>query len=338
MLKIKENVLLKPYTTMALKVMAERMVYMASVEDLRQYFSEEKKNFYVLGGGSNVLFLSSFSGDILKIEIKGISVECEDDNEVILTAAAGENWHQFVQYALRHNYGGLENLSLIPGTVGAAPIQNIGAYGVEVKDIIHYVEAFNTTTLNIERFSVKDCHFAYRESVFKRKLKGKYIVTRVAFKLSKKNHVLHLSYGAIQSELSKMGVETPCIHTISDAVIHIRESKLPNPEECPNTGSFFKNPIIPYQQYNELLKSYPEIPSYPVNSAMLKIPAAWLIEKAGWKGKRIGNVGVHSQQALVIINPGGGTGKEVYDLSEKIIKSVQEKFGVNLEREVNVIS
>ncbi|MBV7441434.1 UDP-N-acetylmuramate dehydrogenase [Weeksellaceae bacterium TAE3-ERU29] len=339
MLEIKQNISLKPFTTMALDVTANKFLEINSIKDLKEFFSNYKnEDFYVLGGGSNVLFLNDFKGFILKIDLKGISIESEDDDFVYLKASAGENWHQFVQYTLDKNYGGLENLSLIPGTVGASPIQNIGAYGVEVKDCIEKVEAFNTKTLKLEYFNNKDCKFDYRESIFKRDLKGKYIVTSVIFKLTKKNHKLNVNYGAIKEELNNLGAfENPTIQKVSEAVINIRESKLPNPKDCPNTGSFFKNPIIETEKYNTLHKKYINIPGYPITDKEIKVPAGWLIENTGWKGKRKGNVGVHDKQALVLINPGYGTGEEVYNLSQEIIDSVKNIFGIELEREVNVI-
>uniref|UniRef100_UPI0039A413DD UDP-N-acetylmuramate dehydrogenase n=1 Tax=Ornithobacterium rhinotracheale TaxID=28251 RepID=UPI0039A413DD len=338
MAKIIENSSLKEFTTLALDVQAKRLIEIESIEDLKQYFTENKNpNFYVLGGGSNVLFLHDFDGDILKIDLKGISVEKETKNHIWLKAAAGENWHEFILNCLAKNWGGLENLSLIPGTVGASPIQNIGAYGVEVKNHIEHVEAFDIENLTLKTFSNAECQFGYRESIFKRALKGKFIVTAVTFKLTKKDHELRISYGAIQQELASKNIENPTIQEISDAVISIRSSKLPDPKICPNTGSFFKNPIVPKETYLKLEQKYPEIPHYRVDDTHVKIPAGWLIEKAGWKGKRMGKVGVHHMQALVLINPDFGTGKEVYDFSTEIIQSIQNQFGIELEREVNII-
>lgn len=338
MAEIIENSSLKDFTTLALNVKAKRLIKILNLKDLEYYFTENKNpNFYVLGGGSNVLFLHDFDGDILKINLKGISIERENENHIWIKAAAGENWHEFVVSCLAKDFGGLENLSLIPGTVGASPIQNIGAYGVEVKDHIESVEAFDIETLTLKTFYNDECHFGYRESVFKRNLRGKFIVTAVTFKLTKKNHELRISYGAIQQELMGKDIKKPTIQDISNAVINIRSSKLPDPKICPNTGSFFKNPIVSKEIYLELKQKYPEIPHYLVDDTLVKIPAGWLIEKAGWKGKQVGKVGVHHKQALVLINPDFGTGKEVYDFSTEIIQSIKNQFGIELEREVNVI-
>lgn len=338
MAEIIENSSLKDFTTLALNVKAKRLIKILNLKDLEYYFTENKNPiFYVLGGGSNVLFLHDFDGDILKINLKGISIKRENENHIWIKAAAGENWHEFVVSCLAKDFGGLENLSLIPGTVGASPIQNIGAYGVEVKDHIESVEAFDIETLTLKTFYNDECHFGYRESVFKRSLRGKFIVTAVTFKLTKKNHELRISYGAIQQELMGKDIKKPTIQDISNAVINIRSSKLPDPKICPNTGSFFKNPIVSKEIYLELKQKYPEIPHYLVDDTLVKIPAGWLIEKAGWKGKQVGKVGVHHKQALVLINPDFGTGKEVYDFSTEIIQSIKNQFGIELEREVNVI-
>ncbi|HAI79811.1 MAG TPA: UDP-N-acetylenolpyruvoylglucosamine reductase, partial [Chryseobacterium sp.] len=290
-----------------------------------------------LGGGSNILFTQDFGGLVIKLNLKGISEEFLNENEVLVTAKAGENWHEFVQFCLSENYGGLENLSLIPGNVGTSPMQNIGAYGTEIKDTFVKCKVLNIETLEIEEFNKEECGFGYRDSIFKREGKGKYVILEVTFKLSTKNHQIKTEYGAIKNELDKLGIENPTIQDVSRAVISIRQSKLPDPQILGNAGSFFKNPTIPLQQFTEVQNSYPQMPNYP-NGEMVKIPAGWLIEQCGWKGKQVGNVASHELQALVIVNKtGNATGKEIYDFSTMIIESVKDKFGIVLEREVNIV-
>lgn len=290
-----------------------------------------------LGGGSNVLFTKDFEGLVVQLNLKGISEEILNENEVLVTSKAGENWHEFVLYCLGKNYGGLENLSLIPGNVGTSPMQNIGAYGTEIKDVFESCKVLNLETLETEIFDKAKCNFGYRESFFKREGKGKYVILEVTFRLTRKDHKIKTEYGAIKDELDRMGVENPTIQDVSKAVIHIRQSKLPDPKVLGNAGSFFKNPTIPATQFSELQKKFAHIPGYP-NGDVVKVPAGWLIEQCGWKGKQIGNVASHELQALVIVNKTGeASGKEIFDFSTKIIESVQEKFGITLEREVNII-
>jgi len=304
----------------------------ALIEALRMY-----PNPFVLGGGSNMLITQKISQPVLHMLLKGIEVQEETDDYVWIKAAAGENWHQFVQYTLSKGYGGLENLSLIYGNVGTTPVQNIGAYGVEIKDVMTSCEAIDVRTLQKRVFSNADCCFGYRESIFKGEEKGHYIITAVTFKLTKRNHLLHTQYGAIEEVLRERHITTPTPQQLSEVVIDIRQRKLPNPAEVGNCGSFFKNPVIQASAYETLKKSYPEIHGYTAQDG-IKISAAWLIENTGWKGKQIGNVATHKQQALVIINAtGNATGQEIYDFSEEIINSVKEKFGIVLEREVNII-
>lgn len=290
-----------------------------------------------LGGGSNVLFTKDFDGVVVQLNLKGISEEILNENEALVTSKAGENWHKLVLYCLGKNYGGLENLSLIPGNVGTSPMQNIGAYGTEIKDVFESCKVLNMETFETEIFDKAKCNFGYRESFFKREGKGKYVILEVTFRLTRKDHQIKTEYGAIKDELDRMGVENPTIQDVSNAVIQIRQSKLPDPKVLGNAGSFFKNPTIAATQFYELQKEFANIPGYP-NGDAVKVPAGWLIEHCGWKGKQIGNVASHELQALVIVNKtGDASGQEIFDFSTKIIESVQEKFGITLEREVNII-
>jgi len=269
--------------------------------------------------------------------LKGISEEIVNENEVLVTSQEGENWHEFVAYCLNKNYGGLENLSLIPGNVGTSPMQNIGAYGTEIKDTFVRCKVLNLETLEVEEFDHEKCNFGYRESIFKREGKGKYVILEVTFKLTRKEHLIKTEYGAIQSELSNLGIENPTIQEVSKAVINIRQSKLPDPKVLGNAGSFFKNPTIALSQFEDLKEKFSTIPGYP-NGDFVKVPAGWLIEQCGWKGKQIGNVASHELQSLVIVNKtGNASGKEIFDFSTMIIESVKEKFGIELGREVNII-
>ncbi|MGY0408950.1 MAG: UDP-N-acetylmuramate dehydrogenase, partial [Polaribacter sp.] len=288
-------------------------------------------------GGSNMLLTKDIKKLVVHLNIKGISIDKQDDNFVYITANAGENWHEFVLWCISKNYGGIENLSLIPGNVGTCPIQNIGAYGVEVKDTITKVEAIEIETGKRIAFSTKDCRFDYRNSIFKNELKERVIITAVSFKLTKKNHPLNTSYGAIETALSSKNIEKPTLKDVSDAVISIRKSKLPDPKKIGNSGSFFKNPVISKSQFITLHKKNPTIPNYTISDTEIKIPAGWLVEQAGFKGKRFGDAGVHEKQALVLVNYGNASGKEIYILAQKIQQSVFKKFGISLEIEVNVI-
>ncbi|PWK26222.1 UDP-N-acetylmuramate dehydrogenase [Arcicella aurantiaca] len=336
---ILQNISLKPYNTFGLDATAQFFVEIQSVEELVEVlqspdFQSIEKLF--LGGGSNMLLTQDFDGLVIKINIKGIHKNFEDNTHIHIQAGAGEVWHELVMYCVEHQYAGMENLSLIPGTVGAAPMQNIGAYGVEIKDIFEELQALNLETLAIETFKLADCHFGYRESVFKHEFKGKYVITSVTFKLMKEP-VFKVGYGDIQKTLEEMGVVELSIKAVSDAVISIRKSKLPDPAEIGNSGSFFKNPEIPKTQYDTLKAQFENIPSYPINESTVKVPAGWLIEQAGWKGFRDGQIGVHARQALVLVNYGGGTGEQIKALSQKVQASVFEKFGIKLSVEVNFI-
>lgn len=334
---IENNLDILPYNTFGISVTAKQFARFSSVEELKQLLEQKPTDlpFLILGGGSNILFTKDFDGLILKNEITGFEIVDKSGNDVFVKAGAGENWHSFVIRTIGLNLGGLENLSLIPGNVGASPMQNIGAYGREIKDVFHSLEAYHIESGEMHTFYNSDCEFGYRESVFKRKFKNQYVIINVTYRLSK-THQVNTSYGAIEDELKKMGVDTPTIKDISNAVIAIRSSKLPNPKEIGNAGSFFKNPVISQSEFSILQEKHPDIPSYPAGEGFIKLAAGWLIERAGWKGKTLGNYGVHKLQALVLVNYGGATGNEVYRLSEAIISSVQDTFGVTLEREVNI--
>lgn len=336
---VQKDVQLKSYNTFGIEATAKYFVEVSSIEQLKEilqnpdYQSTER---LILGGGSNMLLTKDFDGLVIKMSIKGMEVVKETEENIWIKAGAGVVWHDLVMHCVAQNYAGIENLSLIPGTVGAAPMQNIGAYGIEIKEVFEELEALEIETGEIRTFDKVTCNFGYRESIFKHEAKGKYIILNVTFKLSKKP-TFHVEYGAIKDTLAEMGISEMSIKAISDAVIHIRQSKLPNPAEIGNAGSFFKNPEIPNTQFETLKAQFPTIPSYPVNETTTKVPAGWLIEQAGWKGQRFGNVGVHAKQALVLVNYGGGKGKEIKDLSQKIQASVKEKFGIQLSAEVNFI-
>ena len=334
---IQQQVSLKPYNTFGIDQIAESFCsiqFESQLTEVLKYHSD--KPLFILGGGSNMLLTKPIEALVLHIDIKGISIVEENEHQVIISAKAGENWHEFVLWCIDQDYGGLENLSLIPGNVGTAPIQNIGAYGVELKNVFVSCEAIHIKTQETKIFSKSECEFGYRESIFKQKLKGEYIITSVQFKLTKNNHQLHLNYGAIKSQLSNSGITQPTIKDISNAVIAIRQSKLPDPKEIGNSGSFFKNPVISIDQFEKLKSSFPEIPSYPVSKNEVKVPAGWLIEKAGFKGKRFGNYGVHKNQALVLVNYGDASGKDIYDLAIHIQKTVKRIFDIDIMMEVNV--
>ncbi len=313
---------------------AKRFVEITSIEELKKIITQET-DLFLLGGGSNMLLTSDIEKLVVHLNLKGIIVNDTKSDVVFVTAEAGENWHNFVTWCISQNYGGLENLSLIPGNVGTSPIQNIGAYGVEIKDTFHQLEALEIATGKIAVFTNKDCEFGYRNSVFKNKYKGKFIITNVTFKLTKKNHNINISYGAIKDYLQN--IKKPTLKNISEAVISIRQSKLPDPKEIGNSGSFFKNPVVALNDFQILKTSYPKIPHYVVSENEIKIPAGWLIEQCGFKGKRFGETGVHKKQALVLVNYGNATGKEIYELAKKIQQTVLNKFAVSLEIEVNVI-
>ncbi len=332
-----KNISLKPYNTFGIDAYAESFVSVASLDQLLE-ITNSYKDLFILSGGSNVLFTQDIQNPVICLNIKGLNIfQNKDPNNVFVQAMAGENWHKFVLWTLDHNFGGLENLSLIPGNVGTSPMQNIGAYGVEIKDVFYKLEALEIATGKIKIFYKKDCNFGYRESVFKNILKGKYIIVSVTFQLTKKQHQLQTSYGAIQEELEKRQISDPSIKDVSNAIIAIRKSKLPDPKEIGNSGSFFKNPVVTMLQFKTLQKKHPNIPFYKVSEELIKIPAGWLIEQCGFKGKRFGDAGVHKNQALVLVNYGNATGKEILDVAKKILQSVKNQFGIDLEIEVNII-
>lgn len=335
-MNIQENISLKEYNSFGIDVIAKRFLKIDSVAQLREILSIET-SIFILSGGSNLLFTKNIDKLVLLINNKGIEIIEETDSHVFIKAQAGENWHEFVLWCIEHNFGGLENLSLIPGNVGTSPIQNIGAYGVEIKDTFHKLKAIEIQTGNRKIFDASECYFGYRNSVFKNELKGKYIITSVIFKLTKKNHELNYSYGAIQLELENHKILNPTIKDVSNGVIAIRNSKLPDPKKIGNSGSFFKNPVVLNSKFQELKNKHQIIPFYKISKTEVKIPAGWLIEQCGFKGKRFGDAGVHSKQALVLVNYGNATGQEIYALAQKIQQTVLTTFGISLEIEVNVI-
>ena len=339
MMEFKENYSLKNLNTFGINAYCRYFSEFDNTENLKNalehQLSKNNKKL-ILGGGSNILFTKDFDGVVLKNNISGIEKIKEDENHVYIKAGAGVNWHSFVQYCIENNLAGVENLSLIPGNVGASPMQNIGAYGVEVKDVIESVHGIFTEDLKEFSLSNTDCNFAYRESIFKHELKNKAIITHVIYRLNK-TPKFNTSYGAIEQELDKMGIKDLSIKAISDAVCNIRKSKLPNPSEIGNAGSFFKNPTVDKTTFEKLKNNFVDIPNYPQADGNIKLAAGWLIEQCGWKGFRNDDYGVHKLQALVLVNYGNAKGGDIYRLSEDILKSVIEKFGVTLEREVNII-
>ena len=338
-MKILSNVPLRDLHTFHINVQARSFLEVSSEEEVREAIALpelKKMPLLILGGGSNILFTGNYDGLILRNKLQGIEVTREDETFYYVRAGAGVNWHQFVLHCIGQSYAGIENLSLIPGNVGASPMQNIGAYGVEVKDVIENVEAIEISSGQLHVFSNKDCEFDYRSSIFKTRAKGQFIITAVNYRLNKQP-VYQISYGAIKEELEKMGVQELNIRDVSKAVCQIRSSKLPDPNKLGNAGSFFKNPLVPVDQLRELQAAFPDIPSYKVSETFSKVAAGWLIEQCGWKGKRTGECGVHTKQALVLVNYGNATGAEIYQLSQDILDSVKERFGIELEREVNII-
>jgi UDP-N-acetylmuramate dehydrogenase len=331
------NFSLKSYNSFGLDVKAFAFVEITSENQfagLLRLVNTSKKPFLILGGGSNLLFTSDFDGLVVHIATKGIEIVDEDEDSVYVRSMAGENWDDFVKYCIARNYGGLENLSLIPGNVGSAPIQNIGAYGAEIKDSFYMLDAVSVKTGEFREFYSADCQFGYRQSVFKGDLKGQYVILSVTFKLSK-NPVFNTSYGSVSDYLKERGLPVN-LQNISNAISEIRRSKLPDPFELGNAGSFFKNPVISLKHFSRLQKDYPDIPSYPAGS-LTKVPAGWLIEKCGWKGFRDGDAGVHARQALVLVNYGNATGTQILNLAHRIMESVKQRFEIDIEPEVNII-
>ncbi|MBK9256827.1 MAG: UDP-N-acetylmuramate dehydrogenase [Saprospiraceae bacterium] len=324
------------YNSFGLHAVAHEIVHIYKKKDIPDLISKGLNDYKILGGGSNILLTCDQNCTILKNEIKGIKVIDENENEVLVQVGAGESWHQLVMWSLSHQLGGLENLSLIPGSVGAAPMQNIGAYGVEQEKVFHSLTAIDMKTSAETIFYKDECKFGYRESIFKNEYKNQYFITHVSYKLSKKNHKLSLEYGAIQSVLSQKGIINPDVKAVSDAVIEIRKSKLPDPAIIGNAGSFFKNPVISQSHFEKLKIIYPDISFYPQIDDTVKIPAGWLIEKAGFKGIRKGNIGVHKDQALVLVNYGGGSGDDILQLAKEIQNKVEIMYEIKLHPEVNI--
>ncbi len=336
---IHENYFLKALHTFHIPVYAKYFAAFKSVDELQEILNDQNNALtqkLILGGGSNILFTKNFNGLILKNDIGGIEKIIEDDSHVYVKVGAGENWHRFVMYCIANELAGVENLSLIPGNTGASPMQNIGAYGVEIKDVFHKLEAFSIADRTMQKFSADECEFGYRQSVFKTRLRNEYIILFVTFRLNKVP-VFNTSYGAIEQELEKMGVKKLSLKAISDAVIAIRTKKLPDTNIIGNAGSFFKNPEVPQRQFHELQQNYTGIPGYKLTNGKVKLAAGWLIEQCGWKGYRKGDAGCYDQQALVLVNYRNASGDQIYNLSEEIKQSVKEKFNVDIEREVNII-
>ncbi len=337
-MKTEKNISLKPYNTFGIDVKSDRFTEVNNVKSVRE-FIQVHTDFHILGGGSNILLIRDLEKPVLKISTKGISVldEHSDEHFVFVQVQAGENWHDFVSWCLKNNFGGLENLSLIPGNVGTSPMQNIGAYGVELKDVFHSLNALEIATGIIRTFDKEACAFGYRDSFFKQEGKNRFIILDVTFRLTRKDHIIKMNYGAIKEELARKAISNPGIKDVSEAVIAIRKSKLPDPKEIGNSGSFFKNPVVSTAHFESLKAVYPDIPNFPVSEDLTKVPAGWLIEQCGFKGKRVGDAGVHKNQALVLVNYGNASGKEIYDLAVTIQNTVQEKFGIALEMEVNIL-
>ena len=335
---IQHNFSLKKYNTFGIEAKARQFVAVHTVEELKvvlQENQEEKK--FILGGGSNMLLTQDIDALVIHIDLKGKKILKEDDDFVWVESMAGENWHEFVLWTIDQNFGGLENMSLIPGNVGTTPVQNIGAYGTEIKDTFVSCEAMNIITQEMKIFSKEDCHFGYRESVFKHEVKDQFIITSVVFKLTKHHHKINTSYGDITKELEKQNVIIPTLKDVSNAVIAIRKSKLPDPAELGNSGSFFKNPIISKASFEKIHALHTEMPHYVVSETEVKVPAGWLIEQAGFKGKRFGDAGIHKNQALVLVNYGNASGQEILAVSTTIQATVLNMFGIAIEAEVNII-
>jgi UDP-N-acetylmuramate dehydrogenase len=337
--QVKENVNLKSFNTFGIEIYCDYLVEINSIEDFidlignKIYQSSQK---LILGGGSNILFTKDFKGLVIKNNLKGIEVVSENENEAIVKVMAGEVWHEFVMWCIARNYAGLENLSLIPGCVGASPMQNIGAYGVEIKEVFDSLEAYSIESGEFKIFNKAECNFGYRESVFKHEFKNHFLIASVTFRL-KKHTVLNTSYGAINNELEAMNIKTPTIRDVSNAVIHIRQSKLPDPKDIGNAGSFFKNPEVPASQYKELKEKFKDLVAYPLENGKYKLAAGWLIEQCGLKGYEQNGAAVHTKQALVLVNKNKAKGDDIFKLSTYVIQQVFDKFGVRLEREVNII-
>ncbi len=332
------NFSLKNYNTFGIEAKAKQFVAVHSIEDLKAILINNKtEKKFILGGGSNMLLTKDIDALVIHVDLKGKKIISQDQNFALVECQAGENWHEFVLWTINQDFGGLENMSLIPGNVGTTPVQNIGAYGTEIKDTFVSCEAINIENQEIINFLNAECNFGYRESVFKNELKDQFIITSVIFKLTKQNHKINISYGDIKSELDKNNIEIPSLIDVSNAVIAIRQSKLPDPKILGNSGSFFKNPILLKSEFELIHKKFPEIKFYEISETKVKVPAGWLIEQAGFKGKRFGDAGIHKNQALVLVNYGNATGQEILNVSKNVQKTVFEMFGICIEAEVNVI-
>jgi len=337
-MEIQSQFSLKKHNTFGIEAKASKFVAVHTVTELKTVLEQHRNDKkFILGGGSNMLLTRDIEALVIHVDLKGRRIIKEDADFAWIEAAAGENWHEFVLHTIGLNLGGLENMSLIPGNVGTTPIQNIGAYGTEIKDTFVSCEAMHIETQQIRVFTKDECHFGYRESIFKHEQKDQYVITSVVFKLTKKDHKINTSYGDITKELEKNNVQTPTLKDVSNAVIAIRQSKLPDPKVLGNSGSFFKNPIIPKSDFDKISINFPDMPNYVVSETQVKVPAGWLIEQAGFKGKRFGDAGIHKNQALVLVNYGNATGQEILDVSKDIQKTIFEKFGISIEAEVNVI-
>lgn len=337
-MEIIENFSLKKYNTFGIEAKAKEFTAIHSVEELKNVLVEnQSKKKFILGGGSNMLLTQDIDALVIHIDLKGKKIIREDDDFVWVESQAGENWHGFVLWTISQNFGGLENMSLIPGNVGTTPVQNIGAYGTEIKDTFVSCDAIKIDNQEIRTFTKDECNFGYRESIFKNDVKGQYIITSVVFKLTKRNHKINTSYGDITAELAKQGVTAPTLKDVSNAVIAIRQSKLPDPKELGNSGSFFKNPIISKTDFEKVQQKFPDIRFFEVSDTEVKVPAGWLIEQAGFKGKRFGDAGIHKNQALVLVNYGNATGQEILNVSKDIQETIFNTFGIHIEAEVNVI-
>ena len=337
-MNIQTNFSLKKYNTFGIEAKAKQFVAVHNLEDLKSILknhASDKK--FILGGGSNMLLTQDIDALVIHVDLKGKRIIKEDDDFVWVESQAGENWHEFVLWTINQNFGGLENMSLIPGNVGTTPVQNIGAYGTEIKDTFVSCEAMNIESQELKTFSKEECNFGYRESIFKQEAKDKYVITSVVFKLTKRNHKINTSYGDITKELENQNVTIPTLKDVSNAVIAIRQSKLPDPKELGNSGSFFKNPIISNELFEKVQQKFPEVKFFEVSPTEVKVPAGWLIEHSGLKGYRKDDAGVHKNQALVLVNYGNATGQDILNLSKYVQKTVFDKYGIAIEAEVNVI-
>jgi UDP-N-acetylmuramate dehydrogenase len=337
-MEIQTNFSLKNYNTFGIEAKAKQFVAVHNIAELTAILKQNKsESMFILGGGSNMLLTKDINALVIHVDLKGKRIIKENEDSVWVESQAGENWHEFVVWTIDQNFGGLENMSLIPGNVGTTPVQNIGAYGTEIKDTFVSCEALTVKNQELKTFTKEECHFGYRESTFKNAVKDQYIITSVVFKLTKRNHIINTSYGDITNELAKNNIVNPSLKDVSQAVIAIRKSKLPDPKVLGNSGSFFKNPILLKSDFEKIQQQFPEMKYYDVSATEVKVPAGWLIEQAGFKGKRFGDAGIHKNQALVLVNYGKATGQEILDVSKLIQETIFTTFGIHIEAEVNVI-